>query len=229
MKRRIAVIPARSGSKGLPDKNILPLCGKPLMVYTIDAAIQSGLFDVVHVSTDSEIYADIAKKHGADVKFLRSVENSGDVASSWETMREVIRKYEQVGEAFTHLCVLQPTSPLRNYEDIIGAVNLYEQKNATLVDSVTALDHPQQWSFRLDDSCSMADFSKNPYRNKQRQELTTYYRENGAIYYISVEKLFEEPFDVYEGRPYAYVMERTHSIDIDSKLDFQLAEMMIRK
>ena len=98
--RSIAIIPARSGSKGLPDKNIRPLNGKPLLAYSIEAALASGLFDTVHVSTDSERYADIARQYGADEPFLRSAETSSDTASSEDAIREVLRSYEEIGQHF---------------------------------------------------------------------------------------------------------------------------------
>ena len=109
--RSIAIIPARSGSKGLPDKNIKPLNGKPLLAYSIEAALASGLFDTVHVSTDSERYAGIARRYGADEPFLRSAETSSDTASSEDAIREVLRRYEEMGQRFDAFMLLQPTSP----------------------------------------------------------------------------------------------------------------------
>lgn len=96
----LAVVPTRSGSKGIADKNILPAHGKPLIGYTIDAAPGSGIFDTVHVSTDSERYAEISRNLGADVPFLRSAENSTDFASSWAVVREVIERYRGMGKLF---------------------------------------------------------------------------------------------------------------------------------
>lgn len=113
----IAIIPARSGSKGLPDKNILDLNGHPLMYYTIKAALKSGCFDTVMVSTDSEKYADIAKSCGAEVPFLRSEELSSDTAGSWDVVREVLTQYKVMGNSFDYVALMQPTSPLRNAED----------------------------------------------------------------------------------------------------------------
>ena len=115
----IAIITARSGSKGLRDKNIKMLCGKPLMAYSIEAAINSKMFKTIMVSTDSEEYACIAKEYGAEVPFLRTPENSTDKAGSWETVAEVVRRYYDEGVRFETVCLLQPTSPLRLPEDII--------------------------------------------------------------------------------------------------------------
>ena len=126
--KNIAIIPARSGSKGLKDKNIKLLNGKPLMNYTIEAAIKSGLFDCVHVSTDSDQYAVIARMCGADVPFLRKPDMASDTASTWDAMRFVLDEYKKRGEEFDILTVLQPTSPLRTSEDISAAYS-YFQKN----------------------------------------------------------------------------------------------------
>lgn len=125
--RRIAIIPARSGSKGLLNKNIKLLDGKPLMAYSIDSAIKSGIFDTVFVSTDSDEYEKIATSYGAEVPFLRSEIQSSDTASSWDVVREVLEEYSKRGECFDEVMLLQPTSPLRNVEDILGAMSLMKK------------------------------------------------------------------------------------------------------
>ena len=117
----LAIIPARSGSKGLRDKNIKPMAGKPLMVYSIQAALDSGVFDEVMVSTDSEHYADIAREWGGSVPFLRSETTSTDHASSWDMVKEVLEGYRSLGKEYDSFCLLQPTSPLRTAQDINNA------------------------------------------------------------------------------------------------------------
>ena len=116
----LAIIPARSGSKGLKDKNIKLLNNQPLISYTIDAANKTGIFSHVMVSTDSKVYADIAQKYGAEVPFLRSKDNSCDVASSWDVVKEVLREYAKLGITFDTVALLQPTSPLRSDKDIMN-------------------------------------------------------------------------------------------------------------
>ena len=123
--RNIAIIIARSGSKGLKDKNIRLLNGKPLMAYTIEAALKSKCFDTVMVSTDSVKYKKIAEEYGAKVPFLRSKENSKDKTSPWEVVKEVLDKYKQMGKEYDTLCLLQPTSPLRDDKDIKKAYKLF--------------------------------------------------------------------------------------------------------
>ena len=228
MKKLIAIIPARSGSKGLKDKNIKPLNGKPLLAYSVEAAVESGLFDTVHVSTDSKEYADIAKSYGADEPFLRDVQNSGDASSSWDAVREVLRKYREIDKEFDVSVLLQPTSPMRTSEDIKEAYKLFVEQNAISLTSVTEVDHPVQWCFRLDETRSMKDFAESPFKESRRQELEKYYRENGAIYIVGTEVIANPSFDFYTEQCVAYVMERGRSIDIDTLQDFIIAETMIK-
>ena len=138
--KNIAIIPARSGSKGLKDKNIRLLNGKPLLAYTIEAALKSKCYDTVMVSTDSKKYAKIAMEYGAEVPFLRGDENSKDNASPWEVVKEVLLKYKELGKEFDTFTLLQPTSPLRNAKDIKNAYAELKEKNANAVVSMCELD-----------------------------------------------------------------------------------------
>lgn len=224
--KNIAVIPARSGSKGLKDKNIKELNGKPLLAYSIDAAKKSGKYDIIHVSTDSELYAKIAREYGADVPFLRPDEMASDTASTWDAMRYVLQEYEKHGKSFDTLTILQPTSPLRTSEDIIGAFRLLEEKNANMVSSVCEMDHSPLWSNTLTEDLSMADFEDEKIALLPRQALPIYYRENGAIYILRREHLFSVG-NVYKDKCYAYIMPKEHSVDIDDELDFLIAQTIM--
>lgn len=223
----IAIIPARSGSKGLPDKNIRILNGKPLLAYSIEAAINSGVFDKIHVSTDSIYYANIAKKYGADVPFLRDEENAMDVSSSWDVVREVLKKYQKIGWDFDVCVLLQPTSPLRGAVDIKAAYALFQEQNAKSLVSVTEVDHPVQWCFKLDKNHYTVDFATSPFKNCRRQELEKYYRENGAIYIAHTSDIVTQTFDFYTEQCIAYVMKREYSVDIDTLRDFVIAEALM--
>lgn len=222
----LAIVPARSGSKGLKDKNILPLNGKPLLSYSVEAAQQSGLFETVMVSTDSEDYAKVARNCGAEVPFLRSSHQSSDCASSWDTVREVLSMYRQIGKEFDCVTLLQPTSPLRTATDIQGAMALFRQKGADAVVSVTEVDHPVQWCFTLPENYSMDAFGHSEFHNARRQELPVYYRENGAIFIVRTEKIVDPAWDIYKQNCYAFPMPRSRSLDIDVWLDFQIAELL---
>lgn len=225
--RNLAVILARSGSKGLKDKNIKELAGKPLLAYTVEAAIESGKYDMVHVSTDSELYADIAKKYGADVPFLRDEKLAGDKSSSWDALRFVVTEYEKLGKSFDTVTLLQPTSPLRDAKDIQNAFDIYESKNATAVVSVCEVDQSPLVCNTLPEDGSLYGFID---LNKvgRRQDMKPYYRINGAIY-IQKTNLLMDNTSIYSEGSYAYVMDKRHSVDIDDEVDFTVAQAIIEK
>lgn len=224
----IAIIPARSGSKGLKDKNIKDLCGVPLFVYSYYAAKESGMFDEIMMSTDSKMYADIAREYGVSVPFLRSSEQSSDNAGSWSVVREVLRQYAKRNVFFDTVCLLQPTSPLRAAEDICNGYQLLEEKKSDAVTSVCEMEHSPLWSMPLPDDLSMEDFRKNLDNNGPRQNLTTYYRLNGALYIRKIEYKGDD-VKILDSNEYAYIMNRKRSIDIDTMDDFEIAEYMMKK
>lgn len=226
--KNIAIIPARSGSKGLKDKNIKPINGKPLIAYSIEAALKSGCFDTVMVSTDSEEYADIAKKYGAEVPFFRSAEMSNDTAGSFDVVREVLRKYAETGEKFDSVCLLQPTSPLRASEDISNAYNELYTKNIDAVTSVCEVDHSPLWTMTLDESRSLNEFRKGIASSTPRQKLAKYYRLNGAIYIRRINYV-GNTVSLLDQSEAAYIMDRRKSVDIDTVEDFEYAEFLIKK
>jgi CMP-N,N'-diacetyllegionaminic acid synthase len=223
---RLAIIPVRSGSKGLPDKNILPLLGKPLVAYTIECALASGAFDKVFVSTDSEKYAAIATEYGADASFLRSAETSGDTAGSWDVVREVLEHFEKNGEHYDEIMLLQATSPLRIPEDIQAAIRVMDEKKAQSVVSVCKMEHsPVQCDVIPEDGC-MNHFAENEYADLPRQMIPTYYRLNGAIFLITREELDRTP--MFRTDAYSYEMPAERSVDIDERIDFDIAEIYMR-
>ena len=153
-KRNLAVIPARSGSKGIKDKNIRLLNNKPLMAYTIEAAKKSNIFQCIHVSTDSTKYAEIARQYGAEVPFLRSRELASDTAGTWDTVRFVLEQYANEDRYFDTVTVLQPTSPLRTGQDICNAYKLFCDRKADSVISVCEAEHSPLWCNILpEDGC----------------------------------------------------------------------------
>ena len=226
--KAIAVIPARSGSKGLKDKNIADVCGKPLLAYTIQAALESGCFDTVMVSTDSQKYADVATAFGAEVPFLRSAATSGDTAGTWDAVREVLAGYRNMGKTFDYVAVLQPTSPLRDQADIRGAWQKLQENGVTNVVSVTEAAHPVQWCFKLDKSLSLAEFADSPYNAMRRQDLQKHYQENGAIYFVDAQKIMDKTYDLYKDGCFAYIMPKKRSIDIDLEIDLIIATAVIQ-
>lgn len=223
--KNIAIIPARSGSKGVRDKNIRDLCGKPLMAYTIEAALKCDEFDEIMVSTDSEKYAEIARKHGANVPFLRSYETATDKASSWDTVKEVLSGYKKQGKIFDTFCLLQPTSPLRNAEDIKNAYSIFREKADFAVVSVCEAEHSPLWSGHLPENGEFIDFLSTE-SMKQRQSGKKFYRLNGAIYIVNCKRFETESF-LYQQGSFAYIMPQSRSVDIDTEIDFRLAEIIM--
>ena len=224
--RNIAIIPARSGSKGLKNKNIKELNGKPLLAYSIEAAKESDLFDEIMVSTDSEKYAEIAKSFGANVPFLRSETNSNDKASSWDVVIEVLSRYLEKGDKFDSICLLQPTSPLRTAQDIIDAYKLLEVKQADAVTSVCEVDHSPLWTMTLPENLSLEEFKKRD-SDTPRQLLEKFYRLNGAIYIRKI-NYDNSKIHLLDSKEFAFIMPREHSIDIDTALDFVVAEAVMK-
>lgn len=224
--KNIAIIPARSGSKGVKDKNIRDLDGLPLISYSIKAALQSEEFDEVMVSTDSEKYAEIAMQHGAKVPFLRSIENATDVASSWDMICEVLENYARMGKEYDTFCLLQPTSPLRTATDIKNAYRLFREKADFAVVSVCEAEHSPLWCGHLPESGEFDGFL-NPDNLQQRQAGKKFYRLNGAIYIVDIER-FRTNKNLYQKGSFAYVMSQERSVDIDTEIDFQLAELLMR-
>lgn len=226
--KNIAIIPARCGSKGLPNKNIKLINQKPLIAYSIEAAKQSNLFEEIMLSTDSVEYAEIAKQYGANVPFLRSRETSGDTAGSWDVVAEVLDMYRERGSIFDTVCLLQPTSPLRGQRDIVKAYDLYASKNADSVTSVCEMDHSPLWAMTLPETLSLKDYRAGQKNNNRRQDLEQYYRINGAIYIRDI-KYELNNIQLVNNCEYAYIMDRRNSIDIDTLEDFELAEFWMSK
>lgn len=224
--KNIAIIPARSGSKGLKNKNIKLLNGKPLLAYSIEAALKSKCFDTVFVSTDSKKYADIAREYGAEVLFLRSEKNSGDKSSAWDVIRETLIVYNEFGKEFDTFMYLQPTSPLRQAKDIKKAYKLYKGLNANSIVSVCECDVSPLYCYKLPKNKLLSKVLNVKNENKRRQEVGNYYTMNGAIYLASV-KNFLKTNDIYSNKCCAYVMDKKSSIDIDDELDFKYVESII--
>lgn len=223
----IAIIPARSGSKGVPDKNIKLLAGKPLMGYSIENAIESRIFDKVFVSTDSELYAEIAIKMGADASFLRSKETSSDNASSWDAVKEVIDVFDKKNIKFDNIMLLQPTSPFRKSKHIIDSYNMFLNLGANAILSVTETEHSPLWCNTLPDNLSMNDFEREEFKNVPRQLLPKYYRLNGAIYLLKVSELYKK--EMFKENTFAYIMAQVDSVDIDTNEDFEYADYLMKK
>lgn len=225
--KTLGIITARSGSKGIKNKNIRKLADKPLMAYTIESAVQSHYIDEVMVSTDSEVYADIAEAYGANVPFLRKDKNATDTAKTIDVVIEVLDEYEKMEQYFDNIVLLQPTSPLRTVENLNEAFQLFYEKSADSVVSVCECEHSPLLSNTLPDDLNMFGFIARQ-NDRRRQDLAKYYRLNGAIY-ISKVNVLKQLKSFYGERSYAYIMDQKESIDIDTELDFEYVEFLMEK
>jgi len=221
--KKIAIIPARSGSKGLVNKNILMLLDKPILAYTIEAAIQSEKFIKVIVSTDSLEYKEIAEKYGAEV-VMRGEELSNDSATSYMVIKDILGK--NLGIEYDYFMLLQPTSPFRNYQHINESIEKFE-KNISNYDFLVSMTETSKASTLIkpieeDESLKYYDLD---FSNYKRQNYKEYYP-NGAIF-IGKNKEYLERKHFFGKKSLAYFMNKADSIDIDDRLDFEFAILLM--
>jgi CMP-N-acetylneuraminic acid synthetase len=229
-KKILAIIPARSGSKRLSNKNMLNLSGKPLIQWTIEAALLVDAIDDVIVSTDSECIATFSKQQGAKVPFLRPDNISGDTATSVDVAEHAINFFKKLGVTYEYILLLQPTSPLRKAVHIEEAIALQKTHLANGVISVCECEHSPLWTNTLDQSLSMDNFLTDFVKNNTRsQDLSTYYRLNGAIYLVNTESFLKEKNLFLSEKLLAYKMSSEDSIDIDNLMDFKFANLIMNE
>lgn len=226
-KKVLAIIPARAGSKRLPNKNILELGGKPLIAWTIESAIESEAVDKVIVSTDSDVIKNVAEAYRANVPFLRPVELSSDTASSIDVVTHAVTFLRDKGEAFDIIVLLQPTSPLRTAKHIDDALEFFHKKEAEAVVSVVKCDHSPLWSNELPKSLSIDKFIREEVKNKRSQDLPAYFRLNGAIYISTGSSLSTSGSFFPNSNGYAYEMDEYSSVDIDNEMDFKFTNFLV--
>ncbi|MCA9394938.1 MAG: acylneuraminate cytidylyltransferase family protein [Candidatus Omnitrophica bacterium] len=227
--RIIAVITARGGSKGLPGKNIIDLAGKPLLAYTVEAALQSRYVETTVVSTDDEKIREVALAAGAEAPFLRPAELASDTAHSPDVVSHAVEYYEKRdGKDYDLTVMLQPTSPFRTGRHIDEAIEKFlEDRTLDSLISIKKQDYPPWWMFTTEGARLRPAFhfkdGVNVF-NLERQEFPTVYRPNGAIYVTWREYLKKTGSIVNPENNGYYVMSEADSIDIDLKADLYAAE-----
>lgn len=223
--RVLFLIPARGGSKGLPDKNIKKIAGKPLIYYSIDAA-KFFLDDKVRIciSTDSEKIIKTVEDYGMKVPFIRPSEISTDEASSESVMLHALNFYRENGEEFDLLILLQPTSPLRNFRHISEALKLYDQSLDMIVSVKQTKSNPYFNLFEENRNGYLKRSKKNIFT--RRQDCPNIYELNGAIYIINVNSLLKKGFLKLD-KVKKYIMSEMDSVDIDTQQDLENAEKII--
>lgn len=223
MKTGVAIITARGGSKRIPNKNIKSFCGKPIIAYAIETAINSGIFDEVMVSTDSDKIADIAKEYGAVVPFMRSAKNSDDYATTEDVIMEVVNEYSAQGKKFDYVCCLYPTAPFVTGDIIKQAVNIMIEKNPAVVIPLVQFSYPPQRCFIIDKEGN-AKFKYPQYVKTRSQDLEKEYHDAGQFYIYNVKKMFELD-GVIEDDFAPIILPELAVQDIDTIEDWKMAEL----
>lgn len=225
MKKRIAVITARGGSKRIPGKNIRAFCGKPILLYSIEAAALSGLFDEVMVSTDSQKIAEIARAAGAKVPFMRGGDTAGDYATTADVLLEVLAEYEKRGRYFDTLCCIYPTAPFVTAEKLKKAVLLLEEKDVDSVVPIVRYSFPPQRAFIIRDGLTVMKYPEHA--GSRSQDLEPYFHDCGQFYCMQTDR-FKQKKQIFTDRMLSIEMPETQVQDIDNETDWELAELKYR-
>lgn len=220
--KSIAIITARGGSKRIPRKNIKEFLGMPILAYSIKAAIESGCFDEVMVSTDDQEIADIAISYGAKVPFFRSEKTSGDFSTTADVVEEVIEEYKNRGMDFDFACVLYPTAPFVTKEKLSTAMDILANKDVDSVISMVKYSFPPQRAFIEEDG--LIQYSQPEYAKTRSQDLRPYYHDCGQFYCLKVDTFLEKKTLVPD-KTYGLVMPETETQDIDTNEDWEIAEI----
>ena len=223
--RQRGIITARGGSKRIPRKNIKEFCGRPILAYSIDAALQSGVFDVVMVSTDDEEIAETARRYGAEVPFFRSRETAGDYASTTDVLTEVLAEYQKQGQEFGLLCGIYPTAPFLKPETLKKAMTLLAESGADAVQPVVRFSFPPQRGVCIREG--EVRFLWPEYRNARSQDLEPYYHDVGQFYCLNAKSFLSQKTLVME-RTLPFILPELEVQDIDTEEDWKIAELKYR-
>lgn len=226
-KKILTIIPARGGSKTIPRKNIKKFCGKPLIAWTIDHALECDYLDRIVVSTDDLQISKISKEFGAEVPFLRPDKMAEDDSPTIDAIIHCLDFLENNGYYPEIVVLLQPTSPLRTVQDIESALNLFfeYEKTCSSVVSVSEFDHSPYWSLKIEKGYLKPNFGEK-YFKIRRQDLPQLYKPNGSIY-ISNNNNLRKFRGFFGNKIVPYLMPQERSVDIDTIIDFKLAELML--
>lgn len=223
--KKIAIITARGGSKRIPGKNIKEFCGKPILAYSIEAAVNAGIFDTVMVSTDDRKIAEVAEQYGAKVPFFRSEKTSGDFATTNDVLIEVLEEYEKLGEHFDLGCCIYPTAPFVTAKKLVSAVEQLENSSADTLIPVTAFSYPPQRAMVVKEG--RLEFKYPQYLDSRSQDLEPHYHDVGQFYVFRTEA-FRKNRRLMVGDILPLVISELEVQDIDNETDWKIAEMKYR-
>lgn len=218
----ICVIPARGGSKRIPRKNIKEFLGKPIIAYSIQAALDSGLFDEVMVSTDDLEIAEIAKNFGAKVPFMRSVKNSDDFATTFDVIEEVIQVYKSQGKEFENICCIYSCAPFVTSEILLKAYNQLIRYKFDTVFPIIAYSFPIQRALRVDQRKVSMILEEN--LNARSQDLEDSFHDAGQFYWCNIKQLLLSKKILTKNTGGVEISE-LEAQDIDNEIDWKLAEL----
>ncbi len=219
--KTLAVITARGGSKRIPRKNMKSFCGSPIIHYSIRAALSSGIFDEVMVSTDDAEIAEIAKEAGAKVPFFRSSENANDFANTTDVLLEVLTQYREIGQEFDLACCIYPTAPFITAENLSEAKELILEKDAQSLLSVVKFSFPPQRCVVMEGD--FLRFKWPEYMFTRSQDLEPYYHDAGQFYFFRVVDFFEQKRLIMD-KTVPYILPESQVQDIDTMEDWKIAE-----
>lgn len=220
--RKVAIITARGGSKRIPRKNIKEFCGKPILAYSIEAAIKTGIFDTIMVSTDDEEIARIAMEYGAQVPFYRSEKTANDFATTNDVLLEVLEEYEKRGEVFDIGCCIYPTAPFITAERLKEAVEQLKASSAETLIPVVGFSYPPQRAMVVENDRLV--FKYPQYIDSRSQDLEKHYHDVGQFYVFKT-KPFQKNRKLMLGDILPLVISEMEVQDIDTQTDWEIAEM----
>lgn len=213
----LAIIPARGGSKRIPGKNIKEFLGKPVIAYSIETALKSGLFEEVMVSTDDERIADVAKEFGASVPFMRSEKNADDYATLADVVEEVKNEYLSRGRIFKHICCILPTAPLITMENLKKGLDILIETEADSVKPVVRFSYPVQRAIKMVDGKTEMFYPQ--FKTTRSQDLEPAYHDAGQFYWMKFDSALRGQ------NKYGFELSEMQVQDIDTNVEWKLAEM----
>lgn len=222
--KRLAIIPARGGSKRIPGKNIKEFHGKPIIAYSIQAAKASNLFDIVMVSTDSKEIAQIAEKFGAEVPFVRSDENANDVATTFDVIEEVLRSYKELGQSFDQVCCIYPTAVFISGAGLRKSFESFSKNEFDSFFPVIKYGYPIQRSLKLSSDSGLMKMAYPEHLNSTSQSLEPHYHDAGQYYWLSTDSILSKG-KLWTDNSGIFEIDEMEGHDIDNPVDWKIAEL----
>lgn len=219
---KLAIIPARGGSKRIPRKNIKSFLGRPMIAYAIENALESGLFDEVMVSTDDQEIASIAKDYGASVPFMRSLENSNDFAGTFEVIEEVILEYRKLNRFFEETCCIYPCTPLLQIKDLTVAYRTLIEDHYYSVYPIVSYSTPIQRALKVSEE--KLEYINPEHRFTRSQDLEKSYYDSGQFYWMKIDPIIQQKGIFTDNTGYI-ILDELFVQDIDNETDWKLAEL----